>query len=300
MGLPKNWAVVNLEDISKISTGKKNANHANLEGEYEFFTCSINTSKSTTYSFEGPSVIVPGNGNIGYVFYYEDKFEAYQRTYVINEIKIFPKFLFYHFRCLWKKRTSDNLFGSTIQYVKIGHFKNYDINLPPLPEQERIVAKLDLLFGQIEKINEGIENLQNIKDKFQYSCLVDREKKSFYKREKIGQFLEEGTERIGETWNDCRLIGVSAKDGIIDLRTGQKKTFEKYKIVRKGDFIYNTMRVNIGSIAIYKGDEPAITSPDYVVFRTNNRLSSDLLLGFLKGEQGLLEIGANTKGSVSS
>lgn len=94
------------------------------------------------------------------------------------------------------------------------------------------------------------------------------------------------------------MIGVSSKQGITDLRIGQKESFEKYKIVRPGDFIYNTMRINIGSIAIYEGSENALTSPDYVVFRVSRYLSSQLLLNFLKSEQGLLEIGTNTKGSV--
>ncbi|MFI8379036.1 restriction endonuclease subunit S [Leeuwenhoekiella sp. NPDC079379] len=188
--------------------------------------------------------------------------------------------------------------GSTRKRISRRNLDTIKFKIPPRAEQDRIVAKLDGLFEQLERINKSLSNLESMKERFLYSCLVDRKQQSFYKRLTIGKFLEEGTERIGENWNKCRLIGVSAKEGITDLRVGQKKSFEKYKVVRKGDFIYNTMRVNIGSIAIYNEDAPAITSPDYVVFRTNKKLSSDLLLGFLKSDQGLLEIGANTKGSV--
>lgn len=176
--------------------------------------------------------------------------------------------------------------------------KSHLINLPPLPEQNRIVDKLDKLFRQLEVINLRIENLKEIKEKFIYSCLVNTQTRQFFSRQKIGGFLEEGKERIGKNWPQYRKIGVSAKKGIIDLSTGQKKSFETYKVVKPGDFIYNTMRVNIGSIAIYTGKEIAITSPDYVVFRVKDFLSSELLLGFLKSDQGQLEIGANTKGSV--
>jgi type I restriction enzyme S subunit len=147
-------------------------------------------------------------------------------------------------------------------------------------------------------IKARIESLKTIPNRLTYSCLVDSGKNEFYRREKIGQFLEEATDRIGVNWNGLRLIGVSAKEGITDLRIGQKESFEKYKIVKPGDFIYNTMRVNIGSIAIYDGTENALTSPDYVVFRVSKYLSPRLLINFLKSDQGLLEIGANTKGSV--
>lgn len=296
--IPKNWIVSDLLSLSEISTGKKDANHATIDGKYPFYTCALTQSKSDTYAFDGPSVIIPGNGNIGYVFYYDNKFEAYQRTYIINKIKINPRFLYYHFQCYWKSRTVDNLFGSTIQYVKIGNFKDYKVQFPCLAEQQRIVAKLDELFRHLEQVENRFDSLRNIGDKYLNSCIINSSENKFYSRKKIGQFLEEGTSRIGDKWEGLRLIGVSAKEGIINLRIGQKKTFEKYKIVQPGDFIYNTMRVNIGSIAIYEGDEIALTSPDYVVFRVKEYLSSKLLFRFLKSTQGLLEIGANTKGSV--
>ena len=188
--------------------------------------------------------------------------------------------------------------SNNLRNLKFKEYETIKIPLPPLPEQNRIVDKLDKLFGQLEGINERIRSLREIKEKFTYSCLVSSETGQFFSRQKIGKYLEEGKERIGENWAQYRKIGVSAKKGIIDLSTGQKKSFETYKIVQPGDFIYNTMRVNIGSIAIYTGKEIALTSPDYVVFRVKDFLSSELLLSFLKSDQGLLEIGANTKGSV--
>lgn len=297
--LPKNWIETSLMDIAIVSTGKKDANFASDSGEYPFFTCAYEPIKAATYSFEGNVLILPGNGaNVGEVFYYSGKFEAYQRTYIIHNIIIDPKYLFYFFRCYWRRLGVSEQFGSATNYIKIGNFKNFKISFPPRSEQHRIVAKLDKLFRQLEFINKKVDNLKTIKDRFIYSCLVDKKNKQFYSRQKIGSYLEERTERVGENWKVYNKIGVSAKKGIIELSTGQKKSFEKYKVVRPGDFIYNTMRVNIGSIAIYTGKEIAITSPDYVVFKVKNFLSSELLLGFLKSDQGLLEIGANTKGSV--
>ena len=100
--LPKNWIETELLNVSEIKTGKRDANHAKINGHYPFYTCSLTQSKSDTFAFDGPSVIIPGNGNIGYVFYYDNKFEAYQRTYVINNIKINPRYLYYHFKCYWR------------------------------------------------------------------------------------------------------------------------------------------------------------------------------------------------------
>lgn len=188
--------------------------------------------------------------------------------------------------------------GTTRQRISRKNLEAIPFPLPPFREQKRIVDKLDSLFRQFKDLKEKIESLKNIGGKYLNSCIINIAENSFYTRKKIGEFLEEGNERIGDKWEGMRLIGVSAKEGITDLRIGQKQTFEKYKVVRPGDIIYNTMRVNIGSIAIYDGEDLALTSPDYVVFRVKKFLSPQLLLKFLKSDQGLLEIGSNTKGSV--
>lgn len=43
--------------------------------------------------------------------------------------------------------------GSTMKHITKGIFENYEILLPPLAEQQRIVAKIEELFEQIEKIS---------------------------------------------------------------------------------------------------------------------------------------------------
>jgi hypothetical protein len=63
-----------------------------------------------------------------------------------------------------------------------------------------------------------------------------------------------------------------ASDGIISLDTFMRgdeiSASYKPKLVTGGDFVYNPMRINVGSIGIVPHDvEVAITSPDYVVFR---------------------------------
>ena len=80
--------ICRLEDICVVRTGRKDANHASDNGEYPFFTCGTNPLKSTTYSFDGENLIIPGNGDIGRCFYYNGKIEAYQRTYVLGGVDI--------------------------------------------------------------------------------------------------------------------------------------------------------------------------------------------------------------------
>lgn len=182
-----------------------------------------------------------------------------------------------------------------ISSKKLGEF---NIPIPPLSEQQRIVAKLDALFGHLDVIEGKIERIKDYKLRLIESSLVDKETGRYFQTKELKSFIEEGTERIGADWPNKFKVGVSAKQGVIELATGQKLSFDKYKIVRPGDFVYNAMRVNIGSIIQYESNEIGITSPDYIVFRIKHTLSAKLLLNWLKSENGILQI--NTKGSVRS
>ncbi len=188
--------------------------------------------------------------------------------------------------------------GTGIPHVDPEKFWELQVPLAPLPEQQRIVEKLDALMARIASSKDRLEKIQLLEDRLFLSYIFDEN--VLHQGRPLSDFSFEGNERIGNKWSQRRLIGVSKDEGIVDLRAGGKKSFENYKIVKHGDFIYNPMRVDIGSIAIYSGIDDAITSPDYVVFRVNQLISPQLLLRFLKSSYGLTEINNNTQGSVRS
>jgi type I restriction enzyme S subunit len=44
------------------------------------------------------------------------------------------------------------------------------------------------------------------------------------------------------------------------------ENLERYKIVEPTGFAYNPMRINVGSLCMWRGEGSALVSPDYVVF----------------------------------
>lgn len=78
----------------------------------------------------------------------------------------------------------------------------------------------------------------------------------------------ESTERNGDGQAAAQIMGVSKVEGIVPMeeRTIAADT-ARYKFVRKDWFAYNPMRLNIGSIARWQGDNDILVSPDYVVFK---------------------------------
>lgn len=161
--LPSNWCWTKLPYLAQIRTGKKDANHAKENGQYRFYTCSADYSMADTYSFEGESIIVPGNGDIGLVFYYDGKFEAYQRTYVVNCFEMNVKYLYYYFYYKWRDQNIYKQFGTAIPYVRMANFEEFEIPLAPLEEQKRIV---DIIEKQFAKLDESKDLIQKSLDSF--------------------------------------------------------------------------------------------------------------------------------------
>lgn len=71
------------------------------------------------------------------------------------------------------------------------------------------------------------------------------------------------------------LRSVNKAKGMIPMKDSVKgNSVDRAKVVMRDWFAYNPMRLNIGSICRWDGEEDCIVSPDYVVFRCNE----DLLL----------------------
>lgn len=170
--MPKGWIEVGLLDVAHLSSGKKDVNEGSIDGEYPFFTCAAEPLRSKTFSFDGESLLLPGNGaNVGKVFYYNGKFEAYQRTYVLKDFRIASKYIFYHLKYAWNQSLVDAQFGSATNFIKLKNFQSYKLPLPPLPEQQRIVAKLDELMAKIDRSRARLERIPQILKRFRQSVL---------------------------------------------------------------------------------------------------------------------------------
>lgn len=133
-----------LGNFVKIKTGKLDANASSLDGEYPFFTCSKEPLKISTFSYDCKCVIVAGNGNLN-VKYYEGKFDAYQRTYIIeskDESVLDTRYL-YWFLFKYVEKLRELSIGGVIKYIKINNLTDPIIPIPSIEDQKRIVEILD-------------------------------------------------------------------------------------------------------------------------------------------------------------
>lgn len=150
-------------DLTKIKTGKLDANASSEDGQYPFFTCSRKPLKISTYSYDCECVLVAGNGDLN-VKYYNGKFDAYQRTYIIEDNgsgKLFLPYLYYFMEgYVGKLRTQ--AIGGVIKYIKIGNLEDALIELPPIEEQKLIVEILDKIKEILDKRRNEIGKLNDL------------------------------------------------------------------------------------------------------------------------------------------
>lgn len=131
-----------LGDVARIRTGKLDANAADHAGAFPFFTCAVKTLRINTFAFDCKAVLVAGNGDLN-VKYHEGKFNAYQRTYVIestDETVLAPRFL-YAFLDLYVSHLRQQAIGGVIKYIKLPYLKEAVLQLPPIRWQEKFVDR---------------------------------------------------------------------------------------------------------------------------------------------------------------
>lgn len=139
-----NWEKVKLGDYINVKTGKLDANVQVENGMYPFFTCSKDHLLIDTFSYDCECVLVAGNGDLN-VKYYEGKFDAYQRTYIIESKakNILDVRYLYHFMSKYVEKLRLDSIGGVIKYIKIGNITDAKIPLPDLATQKHIAEVLD-------------------------------------------------------------------------------------------------------------------------------------------------------------
>jgi type I restriction enzyme, S subunit len=158
------WEEKKLGDLAKITTGKLDANAMVQDGKYRFYTCAKDYYRIDKFAFDTEALLISGNGaNVGYIHYYNGKFNAYQRTYVLDGFKeniIYLKFFLDKF--LYERIHSEKKDGNT-PYIVMATLSEMEINLPSLKEQQKIASFLSGIDGKIGSVNGQLEKTQRFK-----------------------------------------------------------------------------------------------------------------------------------------
>ncbi len=225
---PLKWKKVRLGEIVSFKTGKLNSNAAKPNGSYPFFTCSQETFRTDTYSFDTECVILGGNNANGIypIKYYSGKFDAYQRTYVIralNDRILSNRYLFFALQPKLELLKSIST-GAATKFLTLTILNDIELDLPPLPTQRKIASILSAYDDLIENSTRRIKILEGMAQALYREWFV---KFRFPGHEKL-RMVESELGMVPEGWEVKRLGDVS------NILMGQSPSSEFYNEVGEG------------------------------------------------------------------
>ena len=296
---------VKLGELTKIRTGKLDANAASENGEYPFFTCSKEPLRISTYSYDCECVLVAGNGDLN-AKYYNGKFDAYQRTYIIEsngDGRLHLPYL-YHFMTRYIQELRKLSIGGVIKYIKLGNLTDAEITLPSIKEQKDACEKLEKIKNIIDEKEAQISYLDNlIKARF-----VEMFNRNFNNTVELGNVCDvrDGT-HDSPKYHDEGYPLVTSKnicDGEIDFSTCnliQKEDYDKINKRSKVDIgdILMPMIGTVGNPIIVNTDkEFAIKNVALIKFKDDTVALNSFIKALLESDYFDRAVLSKTKGGT--
>ena len=303
---------VRVSDLTKIRTGKLDANASSEDGKYPFFTCSKEPLRISTYTYDCECVLVAGNGDLN-VKYYNGKFDAYQRTYIIEDNsngKLYIPYLYY-FMEDYVKELRKQAIGGVIKYIKLGNLTEAVITVPSIDRQKEIVEVLKKVGNILEKYSKKLCQLDVlIKARFVELFGDPIKNPKGWEIVTIGDVVTEvryGTSKPaveGGKYPYLRMNNLTA-DGHLDLNDLKyidipDDEIEKC-VVRKGDILFN--RTNsielVGKTAVFDLPEDMVIAGYIIRVRLNERILPEVFSQYMNLEALKDILRSMAKGAVN-
>lgn len=195
---------------------------------------------------------------------------------------VLADYLFLHFkRDEWDREACFQSWGTSTEVFSWDALCNMDIQLPPIEIQQKYVDVYNAMLANQQSYERGLDDLKLTCDAY----IEELRRKT--PCQAIGPYIDFVNESNSE-YVYTHVQGVESSGSFMDTRANmQGVDIGKYTVVHKGNIAYNPSRINIGSIAIYTGDEPCVVSPMYSVFKvidTDKVLPEYLMLWFGRTE----------------
>ena len=275
---------VKVGDITKIKTGKLDANASSTDGKYPFFTCSKEPLKIDTYSYDCECVLVAGNGDLN-VKYYNGKFDAYQRTYIIEDNSnglLYVPYLYYFLEGYIEELRKQSI-GGVIKYIKLDNLTDALIELPSVEEQKYIVNLMNTSSELIDLRRETINKLDSlVKARFveMFGDYLKDDRRPLSEVAKITGGLTKNSNRNTFETKMPYLRVANVFYNRLDLREileiGVKEEEIEKTLLQAGDLLFvegNGSIEQIGRVAIWDGSiDPILHQNHLIKARFNNEI----------------------------
>lgn len=171
-------------------------------------------------------------------------------------------------------------YGSATLFFNWENMCELEIDLPPLPIQQKYVAIYKAMVANQQSYERGLENLKLTCDGY----VEDLRRNT--KAERIGLYISEVDARNTLGLTVDRVVGISTAKELIETKANMDGvSIDSYKVVQPGQIAYvpdTSRRGDKMALAINGTENPVLVSSIYTVFQTNNaHLLPDYLMLFL-------------------
>lgn len=154
-----------LKDCCNIKTGKLNANAMEENGKYRFYTCAKEFYYINEYAYDTEALLISGNGaHVGYIHYYKGKFNAYQRTYVLNNFSENIFYIYHYLNYNLQKVIEREKNESNTPYIKLNTLSDIKIPLPKKELQQNLAYFFNDFNRKINLIEKDIDLNKKLKE----------------------------------------------------------------------------------------------------------------------------------------
>jgi type I restriction enzyme S subunit len=154
--LPKGWSSTEFEAVCNIISGKNQKNVVTENGRYPIYGSGGVIGRANEFLCDEGTTIVGRKGTINKPIFVSEKFWNVDTAFGLSPYPGIDPKLFYMFCLGYNFKKLDK--STTIPSLAKTDLLQIPFPLPPHPEQQRIVAKIEELFSSLDK---GIERLKD-------------------------------------------------------------------------------------------------------------------------------------------
>lgn len=165
--IPEGWEVVRLRYLCRMTTGDKDTQDAQPDGQYPFVVRSDSLERISSYSFEGEGILTSGDGaGVGKIFHHmTGRFDFHQRVYLFHDFRrILGRFLYHFLRYNLYKVVLAISAKSTVDSLRRPMLLDFPVVRPPIDDQKQILQFLERSESVIDdpsaKVHRAISLLQ--------------------------------------------------------------------------------------------------------------------------------------------
>lgn len=288
--IPDNWCWTNLKTVCNLDNGIKHNNESLVYFDAKTLReITEPVSRNSGVIVEkGQKVILVDGENSGEVFVIPDRGYMGSTFRILNISKHFDEMYIRYFIDIFREELKKNKIGSAIPHLNKELFYGLQFPLPPLPEQHRIVERIESLFS---KLDEAKEKAQEVIDSFETRKAAILHKA--FSGELTAKWREENGVGI-ESWERKR-ISECCKLGSGGTPSRKKPNYYIGDIpwIKTGEINWNTVNYSEESIT-----QEAIDNSSAKVYAPGAVLVAMYGMGITRGKAAILGIEAATNQAV--